>query len=300
MKLQPTSVCLSAVLLSATAAGSRTGQNTGIPSPLLQAELVAELNGMVDKYRKLVTTSLSQNWKELKVRKVTVKGADEQFMHVELSVRVREINGLTGIVLYTRDGKAKGKFTWGTKTADRLCITTPLGQGWSLVVTETKDIPAVGTPDEARAAEMAIKANFPREACVLSRPTISVSGAIATEKTPGAGPRHPPRPNKLVFTVTLSNRSAQNVRVKFGTNDDTAKAGQDYKADGGELLIPDGEKSKDIEVPIIPRDGSQGSRRMILKLWSPVNGKLIRSEANGVILDTGQSIPGGPVPIPRP
>ncbi len=268
------------------------------PNVFLQQELVAELNSMVDKYRTLVGTSLSQNEKELKVRTVTLLGADEQFMYAKFDVRIRERNGLTGAILYTQDGSARGKFRWGQITADRACATAGLQEFSCLAVTSIADIPHISGPDEAEAAKRAIQANFPREVCALMWPTIRVAGTVATEKAMSQS-RHPSlRPNKLVFTVILSNHSARNVKVKFGTADGTAKAGIDYQAATGELLIPSGTKSKTIEIPIIPRDGNQGSRQMLFNIWSPINGKIVDNQAIGIILDTGQTVPGGAVPPP--
>ncbi len=284
-------------LAGVLAAPGWAGEAAEIPGHFLQQELVAELNGLVDKYRKLVTTSLSQNYKELKVRKVSLTSVDEQFLYAKFDVRVREINGLTSVVLYTLDGTAKGKFAWGPHAGERGCVAAAFNQWNPLTVTETKDIPRIGTPEEADAAKRAIQANFPKEVCVSLWPSLSVKGTIATEKTKGTR-KHPPRTNSLRFQVSLSNHSARNVRVKYGTADGSAKAGVDYHAATGELFFEKGTKSRTIEIRIIPRDGNQGSRQMVLNLWSPVNAKIAVGRANGVILDTGQSIPSGAVPPP--
>jgi len=273
--------------------------NTGvIPNQFLQAELVAELNGRVDDYKKIVSPQLSQNIKELKVRSVKLLSADDQFMYVKFNVRVREINGLTDAVLYTSDGSANGKFRWGQVAPDKVCVTAGLQEFSCCAVTTTNDIPHISGPNESDAAKRAIMANFPREICVPMWPTIRVTGMAAPEKVHVASRSPGLRPNKLVFTVILSNRSARNVKVKYGTQDGTAKAGIDYQAVTGELLIPDNTRSKTIEVPIIPRDGNQGARQLRFDIWSPINGKIVDNQAIGIIVDTGQTVPSGAVPPP--
>ena len=268
------------------------------PNQFLVAEVVAELNGMVDKYRKIPSTSLGQNYKELKVRKVNLVSVDAQFLYSKIDVRVREINGATGWVISTKDGSARGKFRWGPVTAERACLTAGLQEFSCLNVTSIANVSGI-SGQEGDPARRAIMANFPREVCALMWPTLRVQGTVAPEKTHVQSRSPGLRPNKLRFLVILSNYSARNVKVKYGTKDGTAKAGLDYQAMTGELFIPDGKKSMEIEVPIIPRDGNQGSRMMHLEIWSPVNAKIVGNRANGVIVDTGQTVPSGAIPPPN-
>jgi len=292
-----TTVALSLIILAFSIEPVRY-KAPAIPSLALQQEIVAELNGMVDDYKRLVGTQLSQNEKQLKVRSVKLLSADDQFMYVKLEVRIREKNGLTGAILYTSDGSARGKFRWGQVLPERVCTTAGFQEFSCLTVTSIADVPHISGPNEADAAKRAIMANFPREICVPMWPSLRITGAVAPEKVRVQGRTTALKPNKLVFTVSLSNRSARSVRVKFGTVEGTAKAGIDFQATIGELYFPSGTRSRTIEVPIIPRDGNQGARQLLMNIWSPVNSKIADKEAVGVILDTGQSVPGGPVPPP--
>ncbi|RRR97958.1 hypothetical protein EIP75_23955, partial [Aquabacterium soli] len=52
------------------------------------------------------------------------------------------------------------------------------------------------------------------------------------------------------FTVTLSGPSSTQVTVNYGTQDASAKAGQDYTANSGTLTFAPGETSKTITVAI--------------------------------------------------
>lgn len=263
-----------------------TSSQSTLPNQWLQAEMIAHLNGMVDKYRKLVVPQLSQNYKELKVRSVKAESADENYLYVKFSVRVREINGLTGIVLGTSDGSAKGKFRWGAVEPQRVCIASEPGQLNALIVTYSAGIPRISSLDERHAAERAIKANFPRETCVPMWPRISVSDSTAPEFVRGQG-RHPPRVGKLRFVVSLSNASARHVKVKYSCVDGSARAGIDYVPVTGELRLEAGQTSTAVEVKAIRREGNQGTRRMTLKLWSPINGKIQDADGMGTITDGG-------------
>jgi hypothetical protein len=207
------------------------------------------------------------------------------------------INGMTGWVISTKDGSARGKFRWGPVTPERACLTAGMQEVSCLTVTSVASVPGISGQD-VDAAKRTIMANFPREVCALMWPTLRVQGTAAPEKIHVQSRAPGLRPNKLRFVIILSYHSARNVKVKYGTKDGTAKAGIDYQAMSGELFIPDGTKSMTIEVPIIPRDGNQGSRMMHLEIWSPVNAKISDNRANGVIVDTGQSVPSGAIPPP--
>lgn len=270
--------------ISLAAFSKPTPQAPPVPNQFLQAELLAHLNGMVDKYRKLPSSQNSQNYKELKVRSVRAESADSSYLYVRINVRVREINGLTGIVLGTSDGIAKGKFRWGAIEPQRVCIVTEVGQHNAMIVTNSGGVPNIDSQLEKVAAEAAIRANFPKETCVPMWPQISVGDSATPEFIKGQG-RHPPKVGKLHFLVSLGNLSARHVKVKYSCADGTAKAGTDFEPVTGELRLEAGQKSTLIEVKAIRREGNQGTRRMTLKLWSPVNGKILDGDGIGTITD---------------
>lgn len=277
---------LAAALLALSMGYAKSWQSPSptVPNQWLQAEMLAHLNSMVDKYRRLIVPQNSQNYKELKVRKIVPTGADAQFIFVKVHVRVREINGLTGIVLGTSDGTATGKIKWGSVTSDQVCIATPLGEFRPLLITNMSNVPKIGNSLERQAAEKSIQSNIPRETCVPMWAQISVADAQCPERTPRHG-KHPPQNGKLSFVIKLSNVSARNVKVRYYTVDGTAKAGVDYVAASGEVRIDAGRPSTYVLVQAILRSGNQGTRRMAFRLNSPVNGKILDGEGVGTISD---------------
>lgn len=266
-----------------------------VPNQFLVAEVVAHLNGMVDKYRKLLSTKLSNNHLELKVRKVSLIAYDAVTLSVKFDVRVREIFEPTQTVLYTKDGSCKGKFRWGPMAASLACLTPPPGLGSPLVeVTETHKIPKVSDSESSRAAALAVTANFQGEIRTPMWPTLSAVDVSATERWRPASPipgasappsNVPPLPNRMKMRVELSNPSARRIRVKYATSDGTARAGIDYKPASGELVISPNSSNGEVLVQLIPRGGKQGPRTIKFKIWSPVNGKIARSDSVGTILD---------------
>ncbi len=275
--------------------GKLSQQPAPPPNQFLVAEVVAHLNGMVDKYKKLVSTKLGNSHLELKVRNVALEKFDAQFLYVRFGVRVREIFDPTQTVLYTKDGSCKGKFQWGPVDMARACLTPPPGTGTPLLeVTETHKIPKVSDSESSFAATLAVKANFQGEIQTPMWPTLSATDASATEwwqpaTTLPVGPAPPstmpPMPNRMKMPVTLSNASARKIRVKYATADGTAKAGVDYKAAAGELEISPNSNSGEVLIQLIPRGGKQGKRTFAFKIWSPVNGKILKSGSIGTILD---------------
>lgn len=111
--------------------------------------------------------------------------------------------------------------------------------------------------------------------------TLQLASAEAKEGTASA----------LSFVVTLSSASSQAVRVRYATEDGTAKAGTDYSASSGELLFSPGEIRKTINVPLIGNDCHDLDRALRLVLSEPREATLQTSAALGTIIDDD---PAGP------
>ena len=88
-----------------------------------------------------------------------------------------------------------------------------------------------------------------------------------------------------VFTVTLDAEVTAPVTVNYATEDDTATAGTDYTAVSGTLLIPHGQTSATISVPILNDETHTGERKFALNLSNPVNAETLRSTAYATIKD---------------
>ena len=103
---------------------------------------------------------------------------------------------------------------------------------------------------------------------------VSVSDASAAEG------------DSVVFTVSLSATSSQQVTVDYATSDGTATAGEDYTATSGTLTFQAGETTKTISVPIIDDTEDDGGETFTLTLSNASGADLGDAEATGTIRDT--------------
>lgn len=87
------------------------------------------------------------------------------------------------------------------------------------------------------------------------------------------------------FLVFLSWPSTGSLRVGYSTVDGTAKAPADYAATAGTLVIPPGESSGVISVPIVNDSIDEDDETFDLRLVDPVDGVVTRAEGTATILD---------------
>ncbi|WP_416670795.1 Calx-beta domain-containing protein [Egbenema bharatensis] len=88
------------------------------------------------------------------------------------------------------------------------------------------------------------------------------------------------------ITVTRTGGSTGSVTVGYSTSDNTAKAGQDYRAASGVLTFNAGETSKTFTVPILQDALFEGSEVLRLSLSNPTNGATLgQSKAFLTIVD---------------
>ncbi|MBD2075896.1 DUF4347 domain-containing protein [Phormidium sp. FACHB-592] len=107
-------------------------------------------------------------------------------------------------------------------------------------------------------------------------PTVSLGTSIATlnEGTSGT--------TAYIFTVSLSNTSAQAVSVNYTTEDGTATvADNDYTAISGVLTFNPGETSKTITVNVKSDTNIEQDETFLVKLLNPTNGKLAPNASTG-------------------
>ena len=282
-----TSFLVSTVALAQFVVGVPGVLASPAPSAALRAELVAQLHAYIGQYRALPEMSATK--KEIKVAGIALVNADDTNVYVKFAVKIREKVG--GAVLYTLDGSARGNFRLGQVTSDKVCIAAPPGSYTALTVT-SMDIPRV-SGQEADLARRAIAANFPPNLCVPLYPTITIADAHGEECVCPPG-KNFLRGNIARFRVTLSNLSARTVTVRYATADGSARAGTDYGAASGNLNIPSMSAFGEILVPLRCREGTQGNRRFTVNLSNPVNGLLLRTQAQGLIIDYPEGEPCGP------
>ena len=108
-------------------------------------------------------------------------------------------------------------------------------------------------------------------------PTLSIDSPTTREGDSGT--------TDLTFAVTLSPASDMDVTVSYATADGTATAGTDYRAASGELRFAPGETELTISVPVLGDLRPEADETFTLTLGSPVNAKVVSSEATGTIVN---------------
>ena len=95
-----------------------------------------------------------------------------------------------------------------------------------------------------------------------------------------------------VFSVTLSEQSAETVTVGYGTLDGTAEAESDYTATNGTLTFLANETSKTIAVEVLDDSDVEGDETFLVRLSSPRNATLRDGEGEATIEgDDGTELP---------
>ncbi len=96
-----------------------------------------------------------------------------------------------------------------------------------------------------------------------SGPVVSVNNVTKVEGNSGTA--------NAVFTVSLSQSSAQTVTVRYATADGTATAGSDYTTTSGTLTFTAGQTTKTVNVPVKGDTTNEADETFSLTLNTPVN-----------------------------
>lgn len=88
-----------------------------------------------------------------------------------------------------------------------------------------------------------------------------------------------------VFAVSLSAPSASVVTVSYSTVDGSARAGADYLATTGTLTFPPWTTLQTLNVPVVGDNLVEADESFLVRLSGPVNAKISRGEAFGIIRD---------------
>jgi hypothetical protein len=202
--------------------------------------------------------------------------ADENAGPLSFSVVMTSSSGSTQTVDYaTADGTAVAGSDY-TATSGTLTFTS--GQ-----TTKTVNVPV--TNDALDEADETLTLTLTNSTIAVTdgtglgtitnddpEPTISVADASVAEN---AGP--------LSFTISLSTASGQEVDVDYTTTDGTALAGSDYTATSGTAVIPAGQTSVQVDVPVTNDATHESDEGLTLDLSSPYNASIVDAQAAGTI-----------------
>jgi hypothetical protein len=163
-------------------------------------------------------------------------------------------------------------------------LTIPAGQ-----TTGTLSVPVLGDdvvePDETFNVTLSNPVHATLQTTVASGtilnddsavfPTVSIASASALEGDFGT--------SSLVFTVTLSSVSTTDVSVSYSTLDGTATSFSDYNPTTGTLVIPAGQTTGTISVPINGDADPEADETFSLSLSNPLNATIGTATATGTI-----------------
>jgi hypothetical protein len=110
-----------------------------------------------------------------------------------------------------------------------------------------------------------------------ANPTLSINDVSVVEGDSGQ--------KALVFTVSLSKGSKEEVSVGYATADGSAKAGSDYGAVSGTLTFARGQKSKTIAVPMYGDRAGELDESFTVTLQQAKNARIADGVGVGTIRD---------------
>jgi len=111
----------------------------------------------------------------------------------------------------------------------------------------------------------------------LPTPVASINDATVTEGNSGT--------TSAVFTISLSNASAETVFVDFNTLPGTAHEGEDYQARAGRLTFASGETSKTVAILVNGDTTSEPDETFIVELSRAINAHTGRRQGHATILN---------------
>ena len=116
---------------------------------------------------------------------------------------------------------------------------------------------------------------LPSRASIQGSVALAVADARASERADAM----------LTFEVTLDRPASEPVMVDYATADETATAGEDYRAASGTLELAVGETSKTIEVAVLADTEEEGEETLTLHLSNAAGARIADGEATGTIHD---------------
>lgn len=113
-------------------------------------------------------------------------------------------------------------------------------------------------------------------------------------------PTSAPNTATATFTVSLSQASDRPVTVRYATADQTAIAGEDYRATSGTLTFAPGETTKTVRVTVLSDTTPNPTETFRLVLSQPTNATLEQAVGIGTIIGSGSTPPTPPSEPPIP
>lgn len=89
----------------------------------------------------------------------------------------------------------------------------------------------------------------------------------------------------LTVTVSLTEASANEIRVRYSSSDTVAVAGSDYTATSGQLIFAPNQTSITLTIYVLTDLLAEPSELFYLNLYNPVNASITNSTSNITILD---------------
>ncbi len=115
-------------------------------------------------------------------------------------------------------------------------------------------------------------------------PTVAVSDAVASEEN-----------GSISFDISLSEASDQDVTVTYETVAGSAQAGSDFEPQLSQVVIPAGQTSVSVSVPLVNDTLQEATEQFELRLTSADGAEIADGSGQGQITD---SDPGDPTPPP--
>lgn len=106
-------------------------------------------------------------------------------------------------------------------------------------------------------------------------PVLNVQPVTMPEGNSGTSP--------ATFIFSLSKASGRDVSVAYSCLDETAKTGNDYQPKNGTLVIPAGQTSAVLEVPVVGDTILEDNESFVVRLGSPVNCTLAKNQVRCTI-----------------
>ena len=109
-------------------------------------------------------------------------------------------------------------------------------------------------------------------------PSISINNQSALEGDMGDA-------NTIIFTVSLSNPSAQSITVEYANSEETAFAEFDFVTIGGVLTFPAFTTSQELTFEIIGDDIDEPDETFHVELFSATNATIANATGIATIID---------------
>ena len=207
-------------------------------------------------------------------------GADEHAEEVAFEVRLDAPSGREVEVSYrTEDGTAKAGEDYRAAAG---ALTFAAGQTNAMITIEVEN-DALDEADETFGVRLSdpLYAELPSDPTATgtiidddAAPEITIADAHAGESA-----------GEVAFPVSLDAPSGRQVTVSYGTEDDTAEAGEDYGAAAGTLTFAAGQTSATIRISVVDDALDEADETFGVRLSGPLHAELSDLTATGTIID---------------